>query len=386
MKESHRLASAGLLLSLVLGACAPATPSEHDSLSALIRGFGDSGPGCAYAVRADGKAVREDAAGYANPDTGEPLTANDRFDIGSVSKSFTAAVILELAAVGQLSLEDAVSAHVSGLPAWGEQVTVHDLLAMRSGVPEFRIAAPGVDGWNEDYLHGTSLTAGDRVSAEEIMGSIREMDALAFEPGERYYYSNSNYMLLREIAEAAGNAPFDQQIRSVARQMAGIEVQTPEFTDGYRRPVSRIVGHDADGDGGATAFVSHWDVLGASSVWASVREMALWGESLMADSERFEELAAPGILRYPDEDDARAYGLGLMTLTMDGERIVYHLGGTEGFSSGIFLRSDNNSVLAFSCNMSPDLFFASGMNGDARSTLEKWRELVFLHVWLSEPD
>lgn len=386
MREPHRLASAGLILNLTLGACATTTPPEHFGLAALIRGFGESGLGCAYAVRADGRAMREDAAGYANPDTGEPLTANDRLDFGSVSKSFTAAVILELSKAGRLTLEDTVSTHVSDLPAWGRRVTLHDLLAMRSGVPEFRMAAAGVDGWKEDYLHGTSLTAGDRVSAEQIMDSIREMDELKFEPGERYQYSNSNYMLLRATAEAAGNAPFDQQMRSVARQLAGIEVQTPEFDNGYRRPVSGIVGHDADGGSGATAFVSHWDVLGASSVWASVREMALWGESLMADRERLEKFAAPGILRYPDEDEERAYGLGLMTVTVDGERFVYHLGGTEGFSSGIFLRPGNNSVLTFSCNMSPDLFFTSGMNADARSPLEKWRDLVFLHVWLSEPD
>ena len=157
--------------------------------------------------------MREDAAGYANPDTGEPLTANDRLDFGSVSKSFTAAVILELSKAGRLTLEDTVSTHVSDLPAWGRRVTLHDLLAMRSGVPEFRMAAAGVDGWKEDYLHGTSLTAGDRVSAEQIMDSIREMDELKFEPGERYQYSNSNYMLLRATAEAAGNAPFNQQIR-----------------------------------------------------------------------------------------------------------------------------------------------------------------------------
>jgi CubicO group peptidase (beta-lactamase class C family) len=216
-----------------------------------------------------------------------------------------------------------------------------------------------------------------------ILQTIRGLAALDFEPGARYTYSNTNYMLLRAVAERVGGARFDRQIEHFARGFADIDTRAPEYSDGLRQSPSRVSGYDVAPDGGNAPSLSNWDVLGASSVWVSVEDLARWGEALMRDRARFERQAEIGILRYPDQDQDRGYAAGLMTLRRDGERIVYHLGGTEGFSSGLFMRPDHDEVMAFSCNMSPELFFARGMAGEARSALERGRELAFLDVWLN---
>lgn len=377
---------------LTLSACAtapvaaPASPPENPALSALARGFGADGQGCAYVVRAGGVVVNEGAAGFANVEAGIPISANELFDVGSVSKSFTAAIILDLEARGVLSVDDPVGRYVDGLPAWGARITIADMLSMRSGIPDFRVDTPGDGGWVDDRLHGTELSPFDPVSMEQILNSIRTLETLDFEPGTQYAYSNTNYMLLRAVAESADSAPFSQQVERIAHSIAGIAARGPVYRDGMRQSPSRVVGYDVTPDGGSTPALSNWDVLGASSVWVSVEDLARWGEGLLRDRARFERQAAVGILRYPDQDHDRGYASGLMTLKHDGERIVYHLGGTEGFASGVFMRPEHDQVMAFSCNMSPELFFARGMAGEAREALTRGREQVFLEEWLGSAE
>lgn len=382
--------AAACALAVLLSACASAPeaapPAPSEALSQLARGFGADGQGCAYAIRKHGVLTHEGAEGVANLETGARLSPRDLFDVGSVSKSFTAAVILDLEARGALALSDHVSDYVLGLPAWGQRVTIADLLYMRSGVPDFRVDTPGDGGWPDDRLHGSDLSPMAPVSLELILDTIRTLDTLEFEPGARYTYSNTNYMLLRAVAERAGRAPLSDQVERAARRIAGIDARAPRYRDGLRQSPSSVQGHDVAANNGSQHLLSNWDVFGASSVWVSVEDLARWGEGLMVDRARFEHQAEVGILRYPDQDQDRGYAAGLMTLRRDGERIVYHLGGTEGFSSGVFMRPERDQVMAFSCNMSPELFFARGIRGAARETLMQGRELVFLEVWLnSEP-
>lgn len=384
MKSTCSLAPrlAVFVLAVWAGACASTPPTPQTDLSALARSFGEDGQGCAYAVRADGVLVHHGAAGLADVAAGTVLTPGDIFDVGSVSKSFTAAVILTLAENGALSLDDPVAAYVAGLPAWSAQVRIADLLYMRSGIPDFRVDTPGDGGWRDDRLRGSDLSPADPVSMALIMETIGGFADLDFAPGARYAYSNSNYMLLRAIAEAAGGAPFDAQMRAVAAHIAGIEARAPLYREGLRQPLSRVAGYDVALDGGSAPSRSHWDVLGASSVWLSVEELARWGEGLMANSAWFQRQSAIGVLRYPDADSDLGYAAGLMTMRRAGELIVYHLGGTEGFSSGLFMRPAHGEVLAFSCNMSPELFFTRAAAGEARALFAQARELVFLAAWL----
>lgn len=381
----RNIKSATYLVALALGACATApAPREHAGLSALAEGFGSGEQGCAYVLRARGAVPYEGASGFANAAERLELSPDDLFDVGSVSKSFTAAIILDLEQRGALSRADAISRYVSGLPSWGERVTIADLMSMRSGIPDFRVDTDA-GGWSGDRLRGSELAPADPVSFDLIMRTIRGLTALDFEPGARYAYSNTNYMLLRAAAERAGNAPFGVQVERIGRDLAQIEAHAPAYREGRRQSPSRVIGYDVTTEGGAAPSLSNWDVLGASSVWVSVEDLARWGEALIADEARFARQAEVGILRYPDQDQDRGYASGLMTLSRNGERIVYHLGGTEGFSSGLFMRPARGEVLAFSCNMSPELFYARGMAGGARSSLERYRDTVFLDVWLA-PD
>jgi CubicO group peptidase (beta-lactamase class C family) len=361
-----------------------AKPAETTGLAALVHSVADAGPGCAYSVRRGGALVDEAAEGFRDLDRSAALSPRDRFDIGSVSKSFTAAVILDLDHAGLLSLNDPVSAHIDRAPAWGASVTIGDLLYMRSGVPEFLIGDPNTAGWRNDALYGSDITLDEPATADQILDAIRAMDELEFEPGSQYAYSNSNYVLLRAIAERASGRAFGELVARVANKVAGIETRFADVANEPPSAPSPVRGHDLTGDGGAEPFLGRWDVLGASGVWISAHDLARWAEGLLSDTSRLAEQSRLGVESASDEDNEEGYAAGLMTLTLDGEPIVYHLGGTEGFSSGMFLRPDHEEAMAFTCNMSPDLLFARGLGGEQREAFERFGELVYLHAWLDD--
>lgn len=386
-REKSGIRILAALSMLGLAACTADAISLHTpeyKLDELLVSLGTNGPGCAYAIRHDGDLVRQRAVGTKDLTDSARLSADDYFDIGSVSKSFTAAVILELQRSSKLSLGDRVALYVHNLPAWGDRVTVGDLLYMRSGIPEFIVSNPDTVGWSGDTLSGTEVTMSDQASVEKIVGAIRSMDVLEFETALKYAYSNSNYVLLRRVAESATARPFAELIQDMAARADGVDVRISKFEAGRRMPASSVNGHDLSEGNRPVPFLSDWDVLGASSVWVSVSGLSAWGSALLSDHERFSGMSAVGTWREPDDHGIRGYAAGLMTTVLDGEPIVYHLGGSEGFSSGLFLRPDHGQVLAFSCNMSPDLVFATALTSESAQYFARYGELVFLHAWLSE--
>lgn len=352
------------------------------TLDEIFRSFSADGLGCAAIVLRKGIQVYANASGVIAKNSAKPLSPEMSFDTGSVSKSFTASLLLYFADQGRLSLHSPVSNYVDSLPEWGRDVSVEDLLAMRSGVPDFRVAAGNAPGWKEDYLYDSTSKTSDAVTFDDVMQSIRSMPALKFLPGTQYDYSNSNYTLLRAVAEQITGTAFSTLIIDHAHDMANVNLSTPRFTEGLREVPSEVVGHDLGLNEESVASVSHWDVLGPSSVWISIDDLARWGNALISDEQAFANQSRLRTQREGEEDQPRGYAAGFMVLHRKGERIVYHLGGTEGFSSGLLIRPEHEEVLAFSCNMSPQLLIQSGTTGSASELFKVNRELVFLNAWL----
>ena len=153
-------------------------------------------PGCSAAVGIDGEVVWTGARGLADLETGAEITKDTTFDIASVSKQFTATAILLLAKDGKLSLDDSLANHVPGLPAWAETVTVAELMHQTSGIPDYI-------GLLEDAGYEYS----DPTTQEQAVQALANAPELQFEPGNRFDYSNSNYLLLAEIVQWVSGQP-----------------------------------------------------------------------------------------------------------------------------------------------------------------------------------
>ena len=144
-------------------------------------------PSASVAVVKGGKLIYTHAYGLAHIGPDKAATPEMRYSIGSVSKQFTAAAVLILQEKGKLSLDDAVGNYVTGLTR-GNEVTIRQILSHTSGYQDY---------WPEDYLMTPMMKP---ESSQQILDGWAKKP-LDFEPGTKWQYSNTNYVIAGQIVE-----------------------------------------------------------------------------------------------------------------------------------------------------------------------------------------
>lgn len=312
-------------LSVTLGAVALVAAAPNVAASMQAQHI----PGMAIVVVQHGAVVTNAAYGVKNLKAQTPVDVHTRFEIGSITKQFTAAAILQLREAGKLSLDDPLGTYVPQYAA-AKAVTLRQLLWQVSGIPNY------TDTKAFKALiavkNGT-LTISKRGTFEEILSMIQN-EPLDFAPGTKWQYSNSNYVLLGRVVEIASGMPWEAYVRKHIFEPAGMtessfmsdEPGIGDMATGYatyqgkRYPTSSFYGWA----GAAGAIVSTASDL---AKW----DAALFGGKLL-DSDDLGTMTAAGPLPVGAESGAR-YGFGWMIDTHDGQSRIWHNGGTLGFSS-----------------------------------------------------
>lgn len=150
-------------------------------------------PSASIAIVQGGKLVYTHAYGLARLEPPMPASTEMRYAVGSISKQFTAAAILMLQQEGKLSLDDPVGKYVPGLTR-GDEVTIREILSHTSGYEDY---------WPEDYVMVTMMNP---ETAQEIVDTWGKK-ALNFDPGTRWQYSNTNYVIAGLIVEKVSGEP-----------------------------------------------------------------------------------------------------------------------------------------------------------------------------------
>ena len=140
----------------------------------------------------------ENAFGYADGTKKHLLTSDHRFNVGSIYKEFPAVAIMQLKEEGLLTLDDNLSSFMPHLPGWAKKVTVKNLLQYSSGLPKI--------DWESYFQKGFG------VKEEKIVQNLSTLEALEFEPGTDYLYSNYNPFLLMRIVEASSKMKFKEYV------------------------------------------------------------------------------------------------------------------------------------------------------------------------------
>ncbi|HXH41924.1 MAG TPA: serine hydrolase domain-containing protein, partial [Thermoanaerobaculia bacterium] len=185
-------------LSLLLAATLTAQELPADMRASIDKAATDilaktGAPSASIAVVRDGKIVYTHAYGTANLETKLPASSQMRYSIGSISKQFTATALLLLAEEGKISLDDRVIRWLPDLTRAGD-VTIRQILSMTSGYQDF---------WPQDYVMPMMLQP---VTAPEIAAGWAKKP-LDFEPGAKWQYSNTNYVIAGMIAEKVAGMP-----------------------------------------------------------------------------------------------------------------------------------------------------------------------------------
>jgi CubicO group peptidase (beta-lactamase class C family) len=270
--------------------------------------------------------------GYADVARGLKNTPRTLFDIGSITKQFTATAILALELEGKLSTNDQLSRFFPSVPADKASITIHQLLRHASGLR---------GGIGRDY---------EAITRAAFVDSVFR-SPLRFPPGTAFSYSNIGYSLLGMIVEKASGMPYEDYLYEKLWHPAGME-QT-----GYRRPpfdTSMIaVGYDAtDSTWGKPTWKMwdadgpYWHLKGNGGILSTVEDMARWDRALSGD--RILPPQAKAKLFHPPlrdgEDSSSYYAYGWDVHRSPGGSLTYWHNGTNGIFYADFYRLVDDSA------------------------------------------
>lgn len=277
-------------------------------------------------VAQDGKVIFKKGYGYANMEWKVPNTADTKFRIGSISKQFTAAIILQLVEEGKIKLDGKITDY---LPDYrkdtGEKVSIHQLLNHTSGIFSYT-SMPNV--WSDSLRNHYT---------EEYMIKHFHSGDLRFEPGTKFMYNNTGYYLLAAIAEKVTGKKFGQLLNERIFSPLGM-TNTASETDEV------VIDKKANGylKFGNTYQLDPYfympNAMGAGQMYSTVEDMVKWDQALYTDKilseESKEKMFTPYLSSY-------GYGWGISTDTIKGTneitKITAHSGGINGFIT-IFVR------------------------------------------------
>ena len=320
----------------------PAVKQRVDAIAAQV--LEQTGvPSASIAVVQHGKLVYTHAYGNAHLAGVEgPAVAaapEMRYSIGSISKQFTAAAVLMLQEEGKLSLDDAVGKYIPGLTQ-GDKVTIRQILSHTSGYQDY---------WPEDYVMTPMLKP---ESAQQIIDTWGKKP-LDFEPGTKWQYSNTNFVIAGRIVETiTGHPLMDMLVNRVFRPLGMTSVWNSDETKLTAVDATPYI-RNALGPLRVAPKEGRGWMFAAGELAMTAHDLALWDESLIARSllkpESYKQMFTEVKLK---DGKGTEYGLGVEVRDRLGRHSIEHSGEVSGFvSDNEVLIDDGVAVVALTNQM-----------------------------------
>ena len=273
--------------------------------------------GLAVAIARRGDVIFEHVQGSANLARHEEVCRRTAFPLSSVSKPMTATAVMQLVNEGRLQLDAPVCDVLSDLPAL-KGISLSQLLRQTSGLP---------DPYSTYEREGRTS---DGITNQDVVALIRERPK-GFTPGERFEYSNANYVLLAQIIEQVMRQPYREAMRELIFEPAGMTssfVYTKEC-----RSERRACGY-SNQDGGIEVQKVSWLTYGDGGVWSTLEDMIRWDAWLADQARRRPHLFETAWSETTLPSGQRSiYGCGWVIRQEGGRTVVRHNGGDPGFGS-----------------------------------------------------
>lgn len=329
-------------LAFTAGDAQQLTPAERAGIDSAVLAVlaGTGAPSASIAVVRGGAIVYEQAYGDARIDPKTPATPAMRYSIGSVSKQFTATAILLLAEEGKLSLDDKVSKWIPQLTR-ANDVTVRQLLSMTAGYQDY---------WPQDYV----FTDMQRPTAAQAIMQRWAGKPLDFDPGTKWQYSNTNYVIAATIAENVSGAP----LMDFLRQRVFTPLRMTSVNDFDAGPLSaQDAGaylRNALGPFRPAPKEGKGWLFGAGQLAMTAHDLALWNVSVMNRSllraESYRTMQRDMLL---ESGLSTRYGLGVGVNTSAGRRRLSHGGAVSGYTTANDIYPDDHAAVVVFTNIYP---------------------------------
>jgi CubicO group peptidase (beta-lactamase class C family) len=306
-------------------------------------------PGCSLAISQNGAQVYERGYGMANLELGIAITPASVFNVGSISKTFTAMSILLLAQRGQLSLDDEVRKYITELPDYGSRLTLRHLLThtsgLRSGFRLRELAEP-----RNDAVDGN----------DAFVAILARQRALNFTPGTEYEYSNSGYVLLAIVVKRVSGQSLREFADSNIFKPLGM-THTHFHDDSYMIVPNRAQGYYR-GAGAFNVAFDYWNMnfgiggnrgmVGGANLYTTARDLLIWEQNFvdvhLGEPALLAAMQTPAVLT---SGETTSYGLGLELGLDRGLRTIGHNGTSSGYGARVVRYPDQGLTVALLCNL-----------------------------------
>ncbi|HYC89189.1 MAG TPA: serine hydrolase [Thermoanaerobaculia bacterium] len=328
-------------------AAAEALAQRLDVLAA--KHFKENAPGAAVLVTKGGTPLLRKGYGMADLEQGTKMTPEAVFRIGSITKQFTAAAVLQLVESGKVALDDPLAKYFPAVPTGGKTVTIEHLLTHTSGIPSYTDKAELRKRLTEE------------LTPQQIIDTVRD-EPMRFDPGTKWSYNNSGYTLLGMIVEQVSGMPYAEYLEKNVFPRAGLT----HTRYGSTRPIvpGRVPGYSLAGGKVVNAdYVSMSIPYAAGALLSTVDDLARWTAAVAAgkvvDRKLVDKAWTP--YRLTSGEDS-GYGYGWRLSPVAGERVIQHGGSIHGYSShAMWLPEHHLYVAVLTNNQAFDPDFVTGL-------------------------
>lgn len=310
-------------------------------------------------VAQKGNIVINKSYGMANYELGVPNTPDTKYRIGSLTKQFTAALVMTLQEKGLLNVNDPVSKYLPDYPNGGK-ITLHHLLTHASGIPSFT-SFP-------DYFQTMCLPT----TVEDLIGRFRDKP-LEFEPGKGFSYSNSGYCLLGYIIEKVTGKTYESCLNE--NILTPLNMKDTGYDHHETVLKNRASGYTISNDTFVNAdYISMTVPYSAGALYSTASDLYKWDRALYTNKILSNDSIKKIFTPYNE-----TYGYGWFIEDVFGRKTVWHDGGVNGFSSMITRYTDDDVCIILLGNNESGIGLSASRDIAAILLGEKY-DLPKLHI------
>ena len=281
---------------------------EIDRLMVTLHERGQFNGGIIVAIA--GKPIYRKAFGYANFQSHTTFTPSTISNIGSVAKQFTAMTIMMIAEQNKVKYDDAVSKYIPEVGGTLNGITLRHLLNHTSGIPD--VGDLGIDH--------------PKLTNEEVLARLAKPGFLVSRPGEKYRYSNPNYVLLAVVTERVSGRRFADFLSE--KILKPLRMVNTFVHDGSRRePIVTATAYDQFGN------LANDDALitGSGGMYSTLDDLLKWDQALYTERLISQSTLAEAFTPGRVKEGTTTYGFGWNLGEQEGHKYVWHQGATGGF-------------------------------------------------------
>ena len=261
------------------------------------------------------------AWGTADIELNVPASAASVYRIGSVTKQFTASLVMQLVEQGKVKLNDSIAVYLPKLPVKWRAVTVRQLLNHTSGIPSYTdVGERWVRRWGEEMTPDTII-------------AMTANDTMWFAPGTKWQYDNTGYIVLGAMIEKVTGTTWRENVSKRLLDPLGLKETSVCLTE----PIimNRVAGYQLESDGWENApYIAMSQPYAAGSMCSTARDLARWNEALhggkVLTASSYQMMTTPAGAAAKGD---LAYGFGIGTDTLAGHKVITHGGAIHGFVS-----------------------------------------------------